>query len=131
MNYYIEAGFIVEYPEGQCGVLFNDVYTKHLTSAERKEFVQALIVIARDWAFRDVESVDPDQIITTTPIANLDNAVMAIRFLLDPDMNFAMNVYFGGRANTSKTIREGMQHAIEIITEVENNLIKNDGILNT
>jgi len=122
---YKELLWIAEYPGKEAIVATDDDVFSSYSDDQQKVFLESLIVLALDKLSVDLLNVsihDESQSIPISVDPRHKNIVVGMSFLMNGDKNFDLLLYFGGKADDSTELSNGIYHAAKVLQTLQSNL---------
>lgn len=122
---YKELLWIAEYPNKEAVIAADEDTFSVYTETQQKEFLNSLITLALDKLSVDLLNVsihDESQSIPISVDSRHKNIVIGVSFLMNLEKDFDLLLYFGGKADDSTELSNGIYHAAKVLQTIQASL---------
>lgn len=118
-NIAIELALITEHKGGIATIALNDELLHEQSNRARMALVKVLTTLTKAQLFEDLSRCPADKTLPISVDRNHAEIVMQLKLLRVPTGEFLLLTYFGGEADPSVRLADGLKHAIEVVDIIE------------
>ena len=124
---YKELLWVAEYPDKEAVIVADDTQFSRYEYKQQQVFLDSLLTLALDKLSVDLLNVsihDESQTIPLSIDPRHKNIVVGMSFLMNQDKDFDLLLYFGGKADSSTELSNGIYHAARVVQTIQENVRK-------
>lgn len=122
MESFKEVASVTEIIGEQAVLLLDENIFENIEESKRKTVVEGLLTLTKDRLMKEYSAVDDVSKVSLSVDPSHQNTVIVLRMLMNEDNIFELLTYFGGKVNPETTVKNGLLHAAQIVSKIEENL---------